>query len=233
MLSLVREIASLRGAELWLVCAYALEVPGASDALEEHYLSRERGALARLGATPELIDDVLQELRQRLVEMRDQSADRKGYAGRGSLGGWLRVAGVRTLNHRRERYARELMMETAPVQVASPLHEPEMAFLMKTYKRELTEAFHEALASMPSRDRAVLRHHYVEGLTIDRMGEKYRVHRATAARWIAHAAEMLSLRTRDAFRRRVTVSDESFQRIVGLIESQIAVGLADAPGEAE
>jgi hypothetical protein len=29
------------------------------------------------------------------------------------------------------------------------------------------------------------------------------------------------------------VSDESFQRIVGLIESQIVVGLADSPGEAK
>jgi hypothetical protein len=41
-----------------------------------------------LGATPELIDDVLQELRHRLVEMRDHGAVRKGYAGRGSLGGF-------------------------------------------------------------------------------------------------------------------------------------------------
>jgi RNA polymerase sigma-70 factor, ECF subfamily len=90
------------------------------------------------------------------------------------------------------------MMETAPMQVASPLHEPEMAFLMKTYKRELTEAFEEALASMPHRDRSVLRHHYVEGLSIDRLGELYQVHRATAARWIARATDALSGRTRDA-----------------------------------
>lgn len=230
--TVANELASLRGAELWLVCAYALEIPGASAALEQHYLAREAAALARLGASPSMIDDVLQEIRQRLVEMRTQEPHRKGYAGRGSLGGWFRIAAVRSLNRRRERRARELMVGTAPVQVASPLHEPEMALLMKTYKRELTEAFQEALASMEHRDRSVLRYHFVEGLSIDRMGELYKVHRATAARWIARATETLSERTRESFRRRVTVSDESFQRIVGLIESQIAVGIAEAPGEA-
>lgn len=227
--SAAEEIATLRGGDLWLVCAYGRGIPGASEALDRHYLEREATALARLGAPPAMIEDVLQEIRRRLVEAQSQEGGRKAYAGRGSLGGWLRIAAVRTMNRQRERRARELMLGSGPLEVASLLHEPEMVLLLKTYKHELTSAFREALASMSPRDRNLLRYHYVEGLSVDRLGDLYHVHRATAARWIERARQTLSERTRDAFRRRISMGEESFQRIVGLIESRIGIELADVP----
>jgi RNA polymerase sigma-70 factor (ECF subfamily) len=220
------ELATLRGEDLWLVCASGRGVPGASEALDKHYLEREAAALSRLGAPPTMIDDVLQEIRTRIVEMQTQTAGQRAYAGRGSLGGWLRVAAVRSMNRRRARRARELMVGTGPVLIASPDHEPETALLLNAHKLALTAAFQEALASLPQRDRSVLRYHFVEGLGIDPIGELYRVHRSTAARWIERACDALSERTRDALRRRITIGEESFQRIVGLLESQIAVELA-------
>jgi RNA polymerase sigma-70 factor, ECF subfamily len=220
------ELAALRGDELWLVCAYGRGVPGASEALEAHYLEREAAALSRLGAPPVMIEDILQEIRRRLVEMQTQTADQRAYAGRGSLGGWLRVAAVRAMHRRRERGRRELLVGTEPALLASPDHEPETALLLETHKVELTAAFQEALASLPQRDRNVLRYHFVEGLNIDQIGELHRVDRSTAARWIRRACEALSARTRDAFRARITISEHSFQRIVGLLASQIGVELA-------
>lgn len=222
------ELTALRGDELWLVCAFGRGVPGASEALEQHYLAREAAALSRLGASPSMIEDILQEIRRRLVEMQTQDADRSAYAGRGSLGGWLRVAAVRMLNRRRARRARELLVGSAPALVAPPEDDPEMALLLKTHKAALTAAFREALASLPLRDRGLLRYHFVEGLSIDALGALYRVHRSTAARWIERACRALSERTCDAFRRGISIDEESFQRVVGLIESQIGIELARA-----
>jgi RNA polymerase sigma-70 factor (ECF subfamily) len=222
------DLAALRGDELWLVCAFGRGVPGASEALERHYLDREAAALARLGAPATMIEDVLQEIRRRLVEMQTQEADQRAYAGRGSLGGWLRVAAVRVMNRRRERRSRELMVGSVPAVIAAPEHDPEMALLLKTHKAALTAAFQEALASLPTRDRSVLRYHFVEGMSIDALGALYHVHRSTAARWVERACRALAERTCEAFRRGITINEESFLRVVGLIESQIGVELARA-----
>jgi RNA polymerase sigma-70 factor (ECF subfamily) len=219
------DLAALRGEDLWLVCAFGRGVPGAAEALDRDFLEREAGALARLGAPPAVIEDVLQELRGRLFEMQ-APVERRGYGGRGSLGGWLRVSAVRALNRRRDRRAREVLVGSTPVLVASPDHEPETGLLLKAHKVALDEAFQEALALLSSRDRSVLRYHFGEKLSIDEIGAIYRVHRSTVARWIARACEALSEQTRDAFRRRLTVTEETFQRLVGLLESRIGVELA-------
>lgn len=220
------DLGELRAEDLWIVCAFGRSVPGAAAALDRSYLDREAGALARLGAPRPMIEDILQEIRALLVGMQAEEEARRGYTGRGTLGGWLRVVAVRALNRRRERRARELMVGSWPGLVASPDEEPEAAMLLMAHKAALTEAFREALASLDLRDRGLLRYHFVEGLGIDRLGDLYKVHRSTAARWIERACRTLSERTREAFRRRISLSDETFQRMVGLIESQIGVELA-------
>jgi RNA polymerase sigma-70 factor (ECF subfamily) len=219
------DLRAVRAADLWLVCAFGRGIPGASEALDECYLAREAAALARLGAPQPMIDDVLQEIRKRLFEMQADKTGEACYAGRGSLGGWLRVAAVRSMNRRRERRARELMMGSGPVLFAPPEDEPEMALLLRDHKVALTAAFQEALASLPHRDRSVLRYHFVEGLNIDELGSLYHVHRSTAARWIERACRTLSEQTRDVFTRRISVGEATFQRLVGLIESRVAVEL--------
>lgn len=222
------ELAALRGDDLWLAFAYACGTPGAAAAIERRCFARIAVALSRLGGEAALIADVLQEMRARLVEMQAPGSDKRFYSGRGSLESWLRVSAVREMNLRRNRRARELPAGTEPAWVISPEHEPEMTLLLKTYKRELNDAFKKALASMSGRERNVLRYHFVEGLSIDRIAALYGVHRATAARWIGRASEKLSGRTRALFCGRVSLSGEGFQRIVGLIESQIRVHLAAA-----
>ena len=91
---------------------------------------------------------------------------------------------------------------------------------------ELQDAFKEALASLTSRERNLLRYHFLEGMSIDRIGALYGVHRATAARWIQGARENLCERTRTNMCKRISLSEEGFERILGLIESQIAINLA-------
>jgi RNA polymerase sigma-70 factor (ECF subfamily) len=120
---------------------------------------------------------------------------------------------------------------------APPEWNPEFLLLLKTHKLEITAAFRDALASLSSRNRNVLRYHFIEELTIDHIGSLYGVHRATAARWINHARTLLFNQTRDLFRRRISMSDGEFHRILILLESQIRYHLVQAtsadPGTSE
>jgi RNA polymerase sigma-70 factor (ECF subfamily) len=222
------DLASLRAGELHLVCAYALGIPGASQAIEERYVPRVEAALARIGTPAVTAADVLQELRARLVEMRAPRAGRKGYAGRGDLAAWLCVAAVREAGKRRERQKRERpIQESEAMLLASPDPDPELALAFRTYKIELEEAFREALAELSQRERNVLRYHFVEGLSIDQLGAVYGVHRATAARWITRARDALCMRTRELFTQRVSLSQAGFQRMLCLLESQLSVRLGE------
>jgi RNA polymerase sigma-70 factor (ECF subfamily) len=103
---------------------------------------------------------------------------------------------------------------------------PELAYLRRTYEREFQEAFQTALASLSSRERNILRYHFVDGLSIDRIGDFYGVHRATAARWLNRAREALCLMTREILGQRISLSQDGFRRMLSLIESQISVRMA-------
>lgn len=225
------DLSSLRAGDLHLVCAYGLDIPGASRALEARYMPRVAAALGRLGVSDDTIEDVQQELRRLLVEMQAPRPDLQGYAGRGDLAAWLRVAAVHEAGKRRDRARRELLLETSEeVLLPSAEDDPEMAHLRSTYKSELQAAFQRALASLTSRERNLLRYHFLEGLTIDQLGGLYGVHRATAARWIHQAREALCLRTRELLAERVSLSREGFRRMLSLIDSEISVHLAASAG---
>ena len=136
---------------------------------------------------------------------------------------------MREANRRRERGRREQpLVEYQAVLLASPDEDPEMAYLRRTYKRELNAAFKEAITSLSSKQRNLLRYHFLDGLSIDRVGLLYGVHRATAARWINQARDALCVRTRELICQRVPVSQEGFNRMLALLESQIAIHLGSA-----
>ena len=220
------DLRTLRAADLHLICAYGLEVPGADHALENHHMRRVDTALKRIGTPASVIADILQDLRQRLVEMGNPQRERRGYAGRGDLTAWLCVVAVREAGRRRERNKKDLSLEmSSGVRLTSPDDSPELAYLRRTYEREFQEAFQAALGSLSSRERNILRYHFVDGLSIDRIGDFYGVHRATAARWLNRAREALCLMTREILGQRISLSQDGFRRMLSLIESQISVRL--------
>lgn len=218
--------ASLRAADLYLACAYGLRVAGADAMIEARYIARVRQVLGRIGVDATTSADICQEMRGRLIEMSDPPPDRKTYEGRGDLVAWLCVSAVRAANRSRGRREREVPLDALGPAVLSTRNDPEMEYVQRTYKRELARAFQEALATLSSRDRNLLRYHFLDELTVDQIGVIYGVHRATAARWVHRARRTLCERTREGLSRKVSVSQASFQRLLGLIASQISVQLA-------
>lgn len=220
----------LRAGDLWLVCAYNRGLPRAIEILETKFMLRARNLLRRTNVPSTTVEDVLQEIRQKLVEMSAPDSDTAGYSGRGELGGWLCVVAAHAANRRRERSEKDQTLESSEaLLLPSPDDDPEMAFLRHEYREELLAAFRDALNSLSARDRNVLRYYFLDGLSIDRLGAIYGVHRVTASRWVNQARETLCACTRENLSRRVTLSEAGFQRVLGLIESQIRVNLQAIP----
>lgn len=185
-----RGLEKLHVADLFLACACARRDPGAIACFEERYRGEIAASYRRFPNLPASYDDVVQRMRERLF-FADPPAI-AGYAGRGELRAWLRAATVHLLlniasRETRERPTDEVFFDA--VVDADP--NAEAGYLKLACRAEFEASFEAALASLTNREKMLLRYAYTDGLSVDGIGAVFRVHRATAARWVAAARTKL------------------------------------------
>jgi len=219
------ELAALRGADLYLACACASGDQGAMLVFERTYFGEVDAAAARLRAGTALAVEVKQMLRNILfVADGPRPAAIADYAGRGDLRGWIRVTAVRELQRLLVKDRREVRLDDeAFLDVLSPAQDPELAWLRDRYRTELAESVRVALATTPARERSLLRYQLIDGLSIDQIGALHGVHRATAARWLAHARAAILERARAELMRRLGAAAEEIDSIIRLVHSRLDV----------
>jgi RNA polymerase sigma-70 factor (ECF subfamily) len=221
-------LAQLHAADLYLACACAEGDPVALARFEAEELPTARAALADQRIAPALRDELVQELRAALFTPRGELAPMiANYSGRGRLRGWLRVAAVRMGQRALGKERRQVPLPEAALDGLAAAADPELARLKLAYRAEFREAVRGALASLEARARTLLCQHYLDELGIDELGALYRVHRATAARWIAAAREELLERTRAALQERLSISSPELDSVLRLIASRLDVTLRD------
>ncbi|HEU4614444.1 MAG TPA: sigma factor-like helix-turn-helix DNA-binding protein, partial [Kofleriaceae bacterium] len=93
---------------------------------------------------------------------------------------------------------------------------------------ELRAAVAEAMTQLAPRERLLLRYHYIDAASIDRIGALLGVHRATAARWVAAAERAVIDKTHAALRARLRIPHEELESILRLIHSQLDISLPQA-----
>ncbi|WP_224363461.1 sigma-70 family RNA polymerase sigma factor [Hyalangium versicolor] len=220
-------LRELRAAELYLACACAAQVPAALTAFQERFSIEVDQALRKRKDTPLQPDELRQVLWEKLFVGRPGAQPKiADYSGRGPLGAWVRVAAVRTSLNLREQGAREVLVEVErPVFSNIPTPDPELAFLKSRYRAEFKEALETAMAELPSDQRNVLRLHFLDGLSIDRIGAVYGVHRATAARWVQKGREALLEGTCRLLSERLQVTPPELESILDMVRSQLDVSL--------
>ena len=217
---------TLRAADLYLLCAYLEGIRGAVAPFEANYLSPAKRAIQRTRASADEVVEIIQRLRCRLLLDREVDPGRRHYAGRGSLVSWLCVCAVREVWQQRRRDRRTSSFgEGGLEELPGKSEDNELAYLKHLYRDEFKAAFQEALASLSSKQRNILRYYVYKDLNIAAIGAIYNVHRATVARWIARAREELRERTRDGLVRRARIQDDRFDSIFRLINSQIDISL--------
>jgi len=145
------------------------------------------------------------------------------YSGVGALGGWLKVVATREAlrwlrGHNREVSASD---DTLLGELEAPAEAPELASLKSKYSGQLSAAFKRAIGGLEARQRNLLRQHYLDELSLDDLGALYRVHRATAARWLADAKTALLERTRNDISETVGLQRFEIDSVMRLVQSRL------------
>jgi RNA polymerase sigma-70 factor (ECF subfamily) len=214
-------LQAMRASEVYLACALAQGDARAVAAFEARYLSEVASFIAQIDRSPTFADDVRQQLREKLLvrSVAGRAPKIAEFTGRGPLGGWLRVAAVRTALNLKRGTARA--SEDVGAELASLAPDPELDYLKTRYGKELREALQTTLASLSADERTVLRMHYIDGLNIDEIGVTYRVHRSTVARWLAASREKILEETKRILSKSLRIDKQEVESMIGLVRSQL------------
>jgi RNA polymerase sigma-70 factor, ECF subfamily len=229
----LRHLADLEGAaeanaaDLYLACACQQGVPGALAAFDARFAEPVRAAARGLDGSRAFVQEVEQTVRARLfVAAAGAQPKIAEYSGRGALASWVRVVALNVAQRLRSDGGRDVEAENPEELLVSP--DPELAYIRDRYAMEFREAFEQALAALPARDRTVLKMYLLDGLNIGRIGALQGVHRATVARWIAAAREFLFEETRRGLHRTLKISAAEFESLLAVVRSGMDVSIRQA-----
>jgi RNA polymerase sigma-70 factor (ECF subfamily) len=213
-------------ADLYLACACATGNADAIAAFERHCLTDLDRALARLRVGPDVIAEVKQRVRCRVL-LADRGRPRiVDFSGRGTLRAWVRVIAVREALRVTRWSQREIHTDDDELLQGFVTSEAlGLEHLKDQYRRAFTQAFDRALRELPVRDKTMLRQHVLDGLTIDRLGALYRLHRATAARTLERARRAVLAATRAHMRAELEVGSTELSSILRSIRSRLEISL--------
>jgi RNA polymerase sigma-70 factor (ECF subfamily) len=225
-LELSRPLGSLVIADHFVAFACGLGDPAAVAACDA-VLVREAGFAAdgtRMHVS--VRDEATQIVREVLFAPRAERGPAiRDYAGRGPLRSWFRVAVSREMVRLAKAQNRAAPLEEHLIAAPAFADDPVLDELKTRYRTELANAFRAALDGLPARERTLLRYQLIDGLTIDEIGAIFRVHRATAARWLAKIRDDLVEKTRATMAVVFGVDTQEAASIVRLVQSQLDVSV--------
>jgi RNA polymerase sigma-70 factor (ECF subfamily) len=213
--------------DLWLALACGQGDRKAIAELDKQFMPVVEEALARLKGRVS-VDDVAQLLREKLLVSRRGPPKILDYSGRGPLGGWIRIAAIRTaLSATRHGDAAGMQAVTREelLGVPSAVDDPELSHLRKRYARDFKAAFETALGELTAEDRNLLRLSLVDGLSIDEIGSVFGIHRATAARRLARCREHVQERTRKTLVEKLKLGTSELRSIIAYIQSHMDLSI--------
>jgi RNA polymerase sigma-70 factor (ECF subfamily) len=209
--------------DVYLACACSQGDPVACRLFEARFAADIRAAAGRLCTDPALREEVVQQVRHKLLVGEPPGLAK--YTGEGSLSAWLRAvarrAAIDALRARKQRETgRVSNLQANDSSIESRI---DRARFLSLFERCLGLAF----SALPARDRNLLRMHYAGSVGIDALGRAYGVHRATAARWLVAIRAQLSVSVRAQLEQSVgSLSDAELRDLVRLTAGQLSVALS-------
>jgi RNA polymerase sigma-70 factor (ECF subfamily) len=228
----VTALDGLYASDLYLACACAAGSGVAVEAFTKRLLSDLARVLSAVGAAP-IADDVRQILLERLFVGNADSPPKIGtYSGRGQLSAWVRVAAVRiAMSLHRTEHPGGASSPDDTLDSLLPSIDPELDALKLRYAATFNAALQDAFAALPPRDRTLLKLHYVDGVSVDRIASSYNAHRVSASRWLSAARARVLEETVRLVRERKRLTESEFESLARLVRSQLEVSLGSAVGD--
>ncbi len=212
--------------DLFLACACARQDRRALEAFERDFAAEIARGVTAMAGDEIRGDDFKQEVRHKLFMGKPPAGPKIAeYSGRGSLRRWVRITARRTYIDimRVQQRGPEILVGDEIVSERASENDPELAYVKARYSDEFRTAFTGALATLSTRQRNLMRHHFVHRLRFDEIAGIYRVHRATIARWIADARAALLERTRMILREQISVEGSELDSIMRVVTADIDV----------
>lgn len=221
-----RYLEGVHGADLYLACGVLHRDRAALAYFEEHFMSKVPSFVLRVRVGRDVVDDVTQKMRELLVMGPSGEPKIGEYSGKGALGGWLRVTAVRTaLNQVRH--------QGAAFPTAEPLGEhlavhgdPELALVKDRAKALLEGAFQRVVGGLEAKERAMLRLHYIDGLTMDQLSALYKTPRSTVARRIQEVRAQVLEETVTLLRDEGRMTESAVASVLREAQSQLNVTIS-------
>lgn len=187
----------------------------ALERLDEHLrapIPRLRG----MGLTPSAIEDLLAEIRARLL-----AGALAKFEDRGSLAGYVRAMVVR-LAIDRLRAERPMASVDELDQIAAYAVNLEAELTKQAHADVVKAAFRAAWQDVPAHQRLLLSQQVLDRLSVDEIAVLHGVHRATAARRCVAAREALLVRLRAGLRDALGVDTETAESILFAVASRLS-----------
>jgi len=217
--------ATLCTKDLYLAIACFDGNEAAATRLERDYFIEADIAARKVRGSDDQAAEMKSVLRKLLFTADgDRRAGLADFTGRGDMRGYLKVICtrelIRVVNKQRKEEPIDSMLERLEVERA-----PELSLLRAKHGADIAAAMRAALERLDERERALLRYSLVDGWTVDQIGEVYKVHRATAARWVAAARDSLGGLIRSEVAKRLSIDEVEVDSLIALVRSRIDVSL--------
>ncbi len=217
-------LADVHGDDLYLAAACLAGDAAAIAAFDAELLSRVPAIVRRIAKTPAAVDELVQHVRVAVLTASAGAPRLAQYSGRGPLHGWVRTVALNSalmaVRPQRETVHRSRDLAQREHGVTSELA-TELA--KQRHGPQFQQALDGAIATLTPRERNLVRAYYVDEMSVDRLGVRFRVHRATAARWLQTAREKLLDETRRRLGELVDVTPSEFQSLALAIKSQLSI----------
>jgi RNA polymerase sigma-70 factor, ECF subfamily len=223
-------LARMHVGDLLLACACARGDAAALAAFHSVFAAELGTVFARSRARGTDVSDLRQLLDVHLFLTQDDRPPRiSEYRGAGSLRTWLRVVATRiTLNAGRRKSAHDGELTAQIEQQLGDAADLELDWLREHYRSAFREALTSALAELDPADRSLLRMTVVHGLSATGVASVFRVHRATAKRWIAKTRKLVHDTTRAKLLAGLRIDTEELDSIMRLIDSRLEASVRRA-----
>jgi RNA polymerase sigma-70 factor (ECF subfamily) len=221
------EIERFEVADLFLAFACAQGDNHALDGLHanKHWVEP---AIARVNNDPVFVEDVWQQLLERILVPKDGAPARiLDYGGLGPIDHWLRAAALRlALNQRRSiKRAPEVAATDILVELAASSRDPHAEILKGRHRKDVETALNNAMAELSHDERHLIKLHFVDGLSLNQIGAVYQAHKSTISRRLARAHQTVLTKTRVELEARLGVGGQELESLIQLMGSQVDLAL--------
>lgn len=209
-------------AEIALVGACADGDAQAVAVFERAYMTAASASLKRLRVSAAESDEVLQRVRLKLLvpERTGELPAIAAYAGSGKLKSFVRVVATReAVSLLRTKRPNEAGSELEGL--AASFDDPALKELAQRSREAMKRGFETAVAELSSRDRNILRLHFLDGVELNAIARLYSVHRVTASRWLSDIRESLLEKVRDHVQRELALTDSDVASVVRLAREDL------------